>query len=153
MSSFSAILACHSAGKPLSTSEAVKCISDEEIFVCWRIPVVAAHRAILKTLERHIWAVSCLCCCRTDFGKPANETEIWAKVVTFLGANPTDAGNAGGIFHRLSCANPISPVIAVGRCCRKSRNSSDGISHRHSPHQRSEEHTSELQSHLNLVFP
>jgi hypothetical protein len=28
-----------------------------EIFVGWSIPVVAADRAILKTLERHIWTV------------------------------------------------------------------------------------------------
>jgi hypothetical protein len=28
-----------------------------EIFVGWSIPVVAADKAILKTLERHIWAV------------------------------------------------------------------------------------------------
>ena len=64
-------------------------------------------------MERHIWAVSCLCCRRPDFGKLADETEIWAKVVTFLGANPTDPGNAAGIFHSFSCANPIRPVIAV----------------------------------------
>jgi len=56
-----------------------------EIFIRWRIPVVAADRVILKTLERHIWAVSCLCCRRLDFGKLADGTEIWAKVVTFLG--------------------------------------------------------------------
>ncbi len=44
-----------------------------------QIAQVAADRAILKTLERHVLAVSCLCCRRPDFGKLADETEIRAK--------------------------------------------------------------------------